>query len=227
MALLALERLGANSDLLECYFNRYEAKLVKIVDNDSTEEIENIKRYLGVSEQYQNYLRYFGTQINLLGYEAVLERTLPILISGVAASAFHGLIRLAYAIEASNIDEIAISLAFWAAEYQRYELREHSTTKTCEDILLELAPLGANYTFSPGIIVDKMNEIGTLLEQKDCFYVPNNATFSDLKLLCLNAFSLKDDFTLLHTVTSCHAFSYVMHLSMMKRKLSENYGKRF
>jgi Questin oxidase-like len=47
--------------------------------------------------------------------DAVLRDAINILIFGVGASAFHGAIRVAYAIESNHRGELAAALAYWAA----------------------------------------------------------------------------------------------------------------
>ena len=46
---------------------------------------------------------------------------MPRLAPGVAASAFHALMRLAYALLRDSADDVAIALGYWAATY--FELR--------------------------------------------------------------------------------------------------------
>ncbi|RYV01681.1 hypothetical protein SOPP22_15065 [Shewanella sp. OPT22] len=210
MVLVALDRLGASEQKLEQFYCDY-IDVLDLADGASTvERINDVSEYLGDSEKYLSYLKYFQSRLELEGYESVLKTTLLQLIPGISAAAFHTLIRLAYAVEAENDTEIAIALAYWSAEYQAFDLDLSETNCTLEEILFKLAPLGVQHSFMPGIIVDRMNEIGELLRHSSIKIIPKDLTLESLKLCCLDAFYSKDDFTLLHTVTGCHAFSIIL-----------------
>ncbi|MCO7226394.1 questin oxidase family protein [Pleionea sp. CnH1-48] len=210
MVLLALHRLGATDERLQSIFDKSIKGLALVDEKEADFVIESLNKHLSRSGAYTNYLKYYKQQINSLGFEAVLRQSLPILLPGIAASAFHALIRLAYAIDAGNEGEMAIALAYWSAEFQPFELCNDKTEETLEDILIRLAPIGVKHSFSPGIIIDRMNEVGNLLKQDAVVFQPQDITFASLRKLCLKAFYLQNDFTLLHTVTGCHAFSTIL-----------------
>lgn len=222
MVLIALSRLNASNEKLEKTFNESVNNLELIGSLEGVNAVENIKQHLGDSCKFKEYLKYFQHELSAYGTEAVVKKSLSVLISGIAASAFHALIRLAYAIEENNQGEIAIALAFWAIEYQSFELRTESTDESLECILLRLAPLGEDYKFSPGIIVDRMAEIGELLKSKACLIQPNSLSLSDLRQFVLKAFYAENNFTVLHTVTGCHAFSIITpYLVNVQHSLAE------
>ena len=56
-------------------------------------------------------MNFFQGRIREAGFDAVLHDWVPVLMPGLAASAFHALIRLAYAIDSGIEDEIACALA--------------------------------------------------------------------------------------------------------------------
>jgi hypothetical protein len=66
---------------------------------------------LGSSGDYPRFVRFFQERIREAGVDAVLHDWVPVLMPGLAASAFHAMIRLAYAIEGGLEDEIAPALA--------------------------------------------------------------------------------------------------------------------
>jgi len=210
MVLIALKRLNAADSTLEITFDKSIKDLNLVGSLDNVVPIEDITDYLGDSSKYLCYLKYFITQLNSHGVENVLKKSLPILISGVAASAFHALIRLAYAMEENNENEIAIALAFWSSEFQLITISEEKSCATAEETLKKLAPLGEEHHFSPGIIADRIDEIGKLLKSNGCIIQPETISYDELRKLALRIFYNTDDFTLLHTVTACHAFSIIM-----------------
>ncbi|WDE10621.1 questin oxidase family protein [Thalassomonas haliotis] len=210
MVLIALDFLNAPKQKLESTFKQSLDGLELVASLTGVTAVADIEQDLGDSQKFAGYLKYFKTELASYGTHAVLKKSLPVLMPGIAASAFHALIRLAYAIEANNQDEIAMALAFWSAEYQPFSLSGGLTEESLENILTRLAPLAENYKFSPGIIVDRMNEIGELLQCRGCVIQPRSIELSAIRSLALKAFYANDDFTLLHAVTGCHAFSIIM-----------------
>ena len=192
MELCALYQLGASDEKLESTYQVSAKKLEVVVKNRANFPIDEITQDLGNSEKYQGYLNYFQNKIDSLGVKEVLKITLSILLPGISASAFHALIRLAYGIEFKNKNEIAISLAYWYAEFQSFELSNETTEEKLENILLRFSTTGENYQFSPCIIVDRMSEISDVMRSKESIFQP------------------KENFTLLHAVTSCHALRVVL-----------------
>jgi len=210
MVLSALNFLGASDEKLEAIFHESIQGLEYLSGLERVPAIDEISQYLGDRSKYKNYLKYFTAKIERYGAETVLRQTLPIILPGLAASAFHAVIRLAYAIETNSDKEIAISLAFWCSEFQSFDLNEKATDDSLESSLSRLAHVGINHEFSPGIIVDRMAEIGDLLKQGNHIFQPRQIDFTGIRKLCLNAYYAQNDFTLLHTVTGCHAFSIIM-----------------
>lgn len=210
MVLIALSKLGANNEKLSSYFEQSVIGLEKISGQAKALSIDENIQFLGDCSKYENYLAYFQAEIASFGFERVLRKSLPILLPGISASAFHALIRLAYAIEAKNNNEIAVSLAYWSAEFQQFRVSEKLIDTPLSSTLATLASIGSNHSFSPGIIVDRMNEIGILLTNTKSVFQPIKITLSELRELSLKALYMHDDFTLLHTVTGCHAFSIVL-----------------
>ncbi|MBQ4810059.1 hypothetical protein A7985_06240 [Pseudoalteromonas luteoviolacea] len=210
MVLIALSKLKAPDEILLKAFDNGLDEL-ELTDNlDKVNVVEGVESELGNSGSYLSYLKYYQRELAENGVNTVLEKTLPSLISGIAASAFHGLIRLAYAVEANNQSEMAIALAFWSSEYQPFKLSDKTTEESCEDILARLSKYGENFRFSPGIIVDRMDEIAGLLQRLDSEIQPAFIDLSTIRQFAIKSYYLQDDFTLLHTVTGCHAFSIIL-----------------
>jgi len=210
MVLIALRELNAPNNKLHSVFEE-SVKGLEVVDGlDKIEPVKTIEQALGDISYYKSYLKFFNIELELYGTDTVLKKTLPILVSGIAASAFHALIRLAYAIEANCKSEIAIALAYWCVEYQAFELNSAPCDEKLESILVRLSPLGEEHQFSPGLIVSRMNEIGDVLKQNKCVIQPETLSLTQLRNFALESFYHNDDFTLLHTVTGCHAFSSIL-----------------
>lgn len=216
MVMIALNRLNAPASKLVSTYNHSIKKLQKIDSLDKVSAVSSIEASLGDTESYTKYLKYYTQELEAQGAEAVLRHALPILVKGIAASAFHALIRLAYAIEANSQSEMAVALAYWSARYQPFDLTLSSASTSAketegdlEDILTELSQMSEKHEFGPGIIVDRMSEIGTILQREQHKVLPQKLDLTRLREFVLKVFYLQDDFTLLHTVTGCHAFSII------------------
>jgi hypothetical protein len=129
---------------------------------------------------------------------------------GLAASAFHGMIRLAYAIEGGLDEETALALAYWASEYVALPLSLAPAEGTLDDIAERMRGRVADHVFKPGIIIDKMLEIAWGPALAGTAVQPAAAPqLADIARFALRAYGGREDFTLLHIVTGCHAFRIV------------------
>jgi hypothetical protein len=146
--------------------------------------------------------------------EAVLRDWVPVLMPGLAASAFHGLIRLAYAIEGGLEDEVALALAYWASEYASLPLSlepaDEFANASLDEIAERLRARVADHVFKPGIIIDKMLDIAWHPSLAGAAVQPAAPpALRDIARFGLEAYARREDFTLLHIVTGCHAFRIV------------------
>jgi hypothetical protein len=165
---------------------------------------------LGSSGDYPRFVRFFQDRIREAGIDAVLHDWVPVLMPGLAASAFHGMIRLAYAIEGGLDDEIALALAYWASEYASLPLPLEPAEGSLEQIAGRLRTALSGHVFKPGIIIDKMLEIAWGPALAGAAVQPAAApALRDIAGFALQAYTQREDFTLLHIVTGCHAFRIV------------------
>jgi hypothetical protein len=207
MALLALDRLGADAERMRRFADGYARKLLPAAVSGSAVDPHD---YLGSGGDYPRFVRFFQDRIREAGADAVLHDWVPVLMPGLAASAFHALIRLAYAIEGGLEDEIALSLAYWAGEYVTLPLSLDAAEGGLEQIAERLRVTLADHVFKPGIIIDKMIEIAWHPALAGAVVQPAAApTLRDLAGFALQAYTVREDFTLLHIVTGCHAFRIV------------------
>lgn len=115
MTLIALHRMGADSDRLRRYAENFAATPVKTAPEPITRE--NWRDRLG-DAPYAAYAAFFDAWIARTTVDAVLRESLATLMNGQAGSAFHPLLRLGYALDYKSTPEIAASLAYWASTYQ-------------------------------------------------------------------------------------------------------------
>lgn len=115
MLLHALHALGAAPARLTSYAAQYAARLEprRVV----AIEIDDWRALRGNIDAYDSLAKYFAGRISAEGRDQVLRETLPPLMPGVAAGAFHGLIRCGHALAAQHDGELANGLAYWVSAW--------------------------------------------------------------------------------------------------------------
>lgn len=222
MALLALSNMGASEKQLNDFYEFYTGKLEKFDENLTSTKITNIKDFLGDSSKLQDYIYFFNEEMKKLGCKKLLNKYLDILSPGLAASAFHAIIRLAYGIEAKIDSEIVVSLAYLASDFTEFKLNEKSLNISFLDLLKKVNKVSVNYQFPKGIIVDKMNAIAKeLINMKQSIHV-NNVTLQEISDVCVNLYLNHPNFTILHTITACHAIRLLLPYINDKQKLTKH-----
>ncbi|MGE0631580.1 MAG: questin oxidase family protein [Pseudobdellovibrionaceae bacterium] len=216
MALIALERIGANSRHISDFYLHYSPILEepdsgKIDINTSTWSL-----HMGEHRYSLPYRNFFIEEISNKGVEKALKAYLPTLLKGVSGGAFHPLIRLAYGIEVDSDWEIAESLASWCLAYN--ELGPLSQSQAAPISPLEALKILSDQTQEAPIPVsgervsEWLKSVATNQIFVD-FYAGLNSkqlTIHDLAdTTILLYLSTKDSFTALHCVTATHALRVV------------------
>lgn len=203
MALYSLESLGASEQQLSNFFESYSKRLQLISDE---EIMDFVSAEFEFGRTYQYYIGFFETKLNLLGQETFLMKYLNFFSNSLASSAFHALIRLAFAVEADNSDEMIRSFALFSIEYQSLDANPSILKERLEDILVKNSFFGEKCHFPDGIIVDRMNAIHRDIQAENHKILPSTITLEQLAEFTSNNLWNYNDFTILHTVTGLHAF---------------------
>ena len=118
MALIALHRLGADDERLRRFAARYRTRLVPV--RSPTGPVPPGERPpLGIGRHLGDLLAHYRGAIAADGVDPVLRRDLPGLMPGLGGAAFHGLIRLGYALDRGREVDVAAGLAYLADVTQR------------------------------------------------------------------------------------------------------------
>ncbi len=117
MALVALKRLGADDARLVAFANRYAKRLHPAPPADVWPSGDAWAGRLGDPAAWPAYRALFSEWFDHEGAPAVLPQVLPRLMQGVGAAAFHGPIRVAYALAAGHSHELSDALAYWACRW--------------------------------------------------------------------------------------------------------------
>ena len=117
MALTILQRLGASGDRLRDYARDYRVAngLVPTPPSVAPIDRETWTASLGDRTREGDYRAFFAREVAVLGIRDAVRRYLPPLMPGVAGSALHPLMRLAYGIARNDPAEVGTALGYWAA----------------------------------------------------------------------------------------------------------------
>jgi hypothetical protein len=119
MVLVALHRMGASDERLEVYCQIYHKQngLVPVLEPIGAITRDNWREFLGQREREADYRAFFADEVARLGATPAALLYLPELMPGMAASATHAFMRMAYATMTDSDEETGVALAYWAATY--------------------------------------------------------------------------------------------------------------
>ena len=119
MVLVALHRMGASDERLEAYCQIYHQQngLVPVPEPTARITRDNWREFLGQREREGDYRAFFAGEVARLGATPAAVHYLPELIPGMAASALHAFMRMAYATMTDSDEETGVALGYWATTY--------------------------------------------------------------------------------------------------------------
>ncbi len=119
MVLVALHRMGASDERLEAYCDIYQKRngLVAVTPRIGEITHDNWREFLGQREREGDYRTFFTAEVRRLGGTPAALLYLPQLMPGIAASATHALMRMAYATMTDSDEETSVALGYWASTY--------------------------------------------------------------------------------------------------------------
>jgi len=175
MALVALDRLGADDARLRAFAASYSAHLRPKSDAEIA-----LARTLRLGD------------------------ALPRLSSGVASQAFHGLIRLAYAMDSGVGEEIPDALSAWMSGYSELPAAGAAKFETFAEALSEIAKDDRLPRRVDGRSISRQIANVVALPAFDDYRVAD-AKLPEIALVSARIYAATGDFTALHMVTGCHA----------------------
>ncbi len=208
MAVAALEGLGATDPEIAAFAEHYERILEPMPP--PTDEIteQTAADFIGRRPAVTSWISFFRGQIASAGREATVRLWLHRLMPGVGSVAFHGLLRLAYAVEIKDETEIAHALAQWAADYLPLGALP-SLTPQGKSPVAALALLdGGKGRYPGGNIVERMKNaaaepgFSAVVASVDAGALNTDTLAQAMR----TAYRATGSFTVLHGVTACHAF---------------------
>jgi len=218
MALLALQRLGADAARLQAWAAAYEARLQPAPAAEAWPTGDAWTGRLGDPSAFAVYRDLFGQWIAHEGAAETLEQVLPALMPGVGAAAFHGPIRVAAAARSGHPDELADALASWASRWLPLgPLPSGDGPESDPEAILRRLRAGRS---KQRLIVDRMAEAArdaTLHAELARLAIDGaqaDALLQRLARLAAKAYALSGNFTALHLVTGCHAMHVLLRFAI-------------
>jgi hypothetical protein len=212
MALVAKERLGADAEELVRFASMYSRRITALEDPGVRLEESTWHSAIGERAAAADLRDYFIRRVDDAGVDETLRRHLPALLPGISGAAFHGAIRLAYAIEVSSPSRVAAGLAYLAEVGSPFKALVPGavTTQDPVEILNGLST-------SPDLLVPptgmNIDETMRAVAQSDRFDAAvSSLEFTDetdqrLARMALHLYVATDDFTALHGVTGFEAIT--------------------
>jgi Questin oxidase-like len=208
MALAALARLGASDERLDEFAQRYARRLAPAPPRQPWPAGEAWRARLGQPAAWPAYQQLFRDWIAHEGAHDLLAQALPPLMRGVGAAAFHGPLRVAYALDLNHADELADGLAYWACRWFDCGAPPHDgSVDDPATVLARLAPLAAAPASAP-LISQRMAAMaarGDFMSAVAAWHIDARSTLPRLARLAAERYAAEGDFTVLHLVTSAHA----------------------
>ena len=211
MAIAALDAMGASQADLDRFEARYLAQLEPMPPSVVEIRPGDEAAHLGSPRAFPEWVRYFEAAIVRDGAEPVLRCWVDRLTPAIAAGAFHGAIRTAFAIESEASGELAHGLAYWAASYIVLPSSpEPSGTRSPLEVLSAIAAdpaLAGQRPPGSGII---RRAVAAAHRPEFTPYVasvdPDRLALDEIARALLQGYAASGDFSLLHGVTGTHAF---------------------
>jgi hypothetical protein len=218
MVLIALYRLGAGDGELERYYQGLHITPPNS-DGGSREatliDAASWQSRLGDTHVTSSYCRFFESEIHRMGREQALRTYLSHLTTGVAAHAFHPLLRLGYGIDVNDDQEIAFGLGYWAATYLPVpDMPADKPSIGPVDLLNILANTSSLRGITPtGNIADRISQFYSHEDFRRSLrpirFDPEHP-LGEISAAIADAFVENHHFSMLHGVTGCHALRMVL-----------------
>jgi hypothetical protein len=212
MGLYSLAALGGSDAQLTAFADAHWSALEALPKEPGPSiSRDDWKKWLGKREALNGFRAFFTAELRRSGRAATLRSYLPELLPGVAAGAFHPLIRTAYGVRFQDDQEVAEGLAYWATAY--FPLGALGPAGKERDPRVLLAQVHANPSLAglqlPGrMITGPMQSAAALPAFAGAVdaLAPGDGTLRGIAAAALRLYLLGGDFTALHAVTGTHAF---------------------
>jgi hypothetical protein len=212
MALTALARLGASDSRRTEFAARYAQRLHAAPPPEPWPAGEAWRALLGQPRAWPAYRSLWREWIDHEGAADVLAQALPGLMPGVGGAAFHGPIRVAYALAANHADELIDALAYWSCRWFACGAADGAGSNADTLAVLNALDLSADLAPAP-LIAQQMAQAAAhprFAAALARWRVDAHTTLPRLAMLAAERYAARAEFTALHLVTSAHAMTVLL-----------------
>jgi hypothetical protein len=211
MVLVALDRIGGDGARLRDFFDYYRKEKCLLPPPPRRAALDALtwESAIGHRDRETDLRDFFIAEVSRLEIEAALARYLPQLAPGVGASAFHGLMRMAYAVLRKDPIEVAMALAYWSACWLTMPASTGAAPITLDpvEVLLRVSAIDAlHHLPQPELLWHNMVIVGQVQEFApvvDWLDVSGDA-MARMAGAAIVLFTATQDFCALHAVTGLH-----------------------
>lgn len=210
MNLVSLYRLGASDEAIQNFYDDYSKKLQPREPAAASLTAATLKEWLGKREGNEELFQFFRAELRGRGRAEFLTYYLNEFMPSAATAAFHPLIRLGFALETNDDDEIAESFAAWSLPFTRLPEPQAVRSAPFAEAVAAAAAIAIprKEIAAPGIISRAAKAAHHPAFQAQ-IVVPDTLSLRGLAQTALRIFLAKPTFAHLHLVTSCHALRVV------------------
>jgi hypothetical protein len=212
MILVALHRMGASDERLGEYFVNYRDtnQLQPLPPSVAPIARADWTAARGDRTCETDTIAFFRGEVGRLGAGGAVAAYLPALLPGLAASATHALMRLAYGVMRDDAAEIATALGYWAATYLELGAATGAKPITGDPAEILLAMRGVetyrHVVIERDLLWHSMRAVAAKPEFKpvvDALAI-GPQTFERVRQASLALYAGTMDFCALHALTGCH-----------------------
>ena len=212
MALVAKANLGADDAELRRFANVYSKRNVPLASVQHGLDATSWSKAIGQKGASGDLRDYFVRCVNDVGVRETMNNHLPALLPGISGAAFHGAIRLAYALEVESPTRVAAGLGYLAEVATPLGPVVPSGIKSNDPLeLIVNFATSHRWAFNAGDqnIGDRMQTVAREEEFQSLAMSLQLDGNTERKLAntALRIYAATDDFTALHGVTGLAAIS--------------------
>jgi len=214
MALVAKAGLGASSVELKRFADRYSQRLAEAPEGIVELSRANWQLAVGKTSAYPDLVHFFNQEVKELGVDELLRTYLEKLVAGISGAAFHGVVRLAYALDVRSSNRVSTALAYLASSATTLAPLEQISPRTDspERLLSELSKTPEWASIPPmKLISEEMSWVAAQpqFSRATSSLEVNGSTPELLAQAALRVYASTDDFTALHGVTGMEALARI------------------
>ncbi len=212
MALVAKANLGADDDELRRFATIYARRNVPLAAVQHELTRANWTSAIGDRGASGDLRDYFVRAVNDAGIDETLTAHLPSLLPGISGAAFHGAIRLAYALEVQSPSRVAAGLGYLAEVAAPLGPVTPSDAKSDDPVELMVNFSSSHRWMSPGEDQNIGKRMHSVAHQASFQSLASSLQLDEhtgqkLAEAALLLYTSTDDFTALHGVTGMAAIS--------------------